>query len=138
MISLEKGNKADLAAIKETMKQFAVAINAGDLDRWISLWTDDGIQMPPDTPARVGKEEIRVGMKTAFDQFILNMVITNKELRQSGDLGFARGTYTESLVPKAGGDREEYDGKYLTILERQADGSWKVARDCFNSNVPET
>jgi len=138
VISLEEGNKADTAAIKEKLKQFAVAINAGDLEGWISLWADNGIQMPPDTPARIGKEQIRTGMKPAFDQFILKMVITNEELRVSGDLGFARGTYTESMAPKAGGETEKYDGKYLTILERQADGSWKVARDCFNSNVPET
>jgi len=136
--SLEKGNKADIAAIKEKLKQFAVTVNAGDFEGWISLWTDDGIQMFPGAPARIGKEQIRAGMKPAFDQFILKMVITNKELRVSGDLGFARGTYTESLIPKAGGKTEKYDGKYLTILERQADGFWKVARDCFNSNVPET
>lgn len=138
MISLEKGNRADLAAIKEIMKQYAVTINAGDFVSWISLWTDNGIQMAPDTPARVGKKQIRAGMKPAFDQYIIKMVITNKELRASGDLGFARGNFTESLVPKKGGDREEYDGKYLTILERQTDGSWKITRDCFNSNASET
>jgi uncharacterized protein (TIGR02246 family) len=120
------------------MKQYSVTINAGDFEGWISLWTNDGIQMPPDTPARIGKEQIRAGMKPAFDQFILKMVITNNEARVSGDLGFLRGTFTESMVPKAGGETEKYDGKYLSILERQADGSWKVARDCFNSNVPET
>lgn len=136
MISLKEGNKADLAAIEEKMKQFAVTINAGDFEGWISLWTDDGIQMPPDTPARIGKKQIRAGMKTAFDRFILKMVITNEEFRVSGDLGFARGTFTESMVPKARGETEKYDGKYLTILEKQANGSWKVTRDCFNSNAP--
>lgn len=138
VILLEEQNKADLAAIKEKLNQFAVTVNAGDFDGWISLWADNGIQMPPDTPARIGKEQIRAGMKPAFDQFILKMSITNEELRVSGDLGFARGTYTEFMTPKAGGETIEYDGKYLTILERQADGSWKVARDCFNSNTPET
>jgi len=138
VITIERGSKADLAAIKAVMKQFAVTINAGDLEGWISLWTDDGIQMFPGVPARIGKKQIRAGMKPAFDQFILKMEITNEELRVAGDLGFARGTYAESIVPKSGGEREKYDGKYLTILERQADNSWKVARDCFNSNVLET
>jgi uncharacterized protein (TIGR02246 family) len=135
VISLEKGNKADLAAIKDVMKQFAVAIDAGDLDGWLSLWANDGIQMPPEAPARKGKEQIRAGMKPAFDQYNLKMVINNEELGASGDLGLARGTYIEYLTPKTGGETEKYDGKYLTLLERQADGSWKVVRDCFNSNV---
>ena len=138
VISLEKRNEDDISAIKEILKQFAVTINTGDFEGWISLWTDDGIQLFPGAPARIGKEQIRAGMKPAFDQFILKMVITNEEVRASGDLGFARGIYKESMVPKAGGETWEYDGKYLTVLERQANGSWKVARDCFNSNAPET
>ena len=138
MILLEKRNKADTAAIKEKINQYAVTVNAGDFNGWISLWTDDGIQLYPGAPARIGKEQIRAGMKPAFDQFILKIAITNHEARVSGDLGFARGTYTLSMIPKARGETIEYDGKYLTIFERQADGSWKVARDCFNSNMPET
>jgi len=138
VISLEEGNKADVAAIEEKFRQFAVAINAGDFDGWVSLWTNDGIQMPPNTPVRIGKEQIRAGMKPAFDQFILKMVITNEELRVFGNWAFLRGTFTETMVSKTGGETEKFDGKYLSVFERQADGSWKVARDCFNSNVPET
>jgi len=132
VISLERGNKADISAIKEIWRQYAATIDAGDFEGWISLWMDDGIQMPPDTPARIGKEQIRKGMKPAFDQFILKMGITNKETTISGDFGFARGTFTETLIPKAGGEAEKYEGKYLTIFEKQMDGSWKIARDCFN------
>ena len=135
MTTTQKGNKADLAAIREKMKQFAIAINTGDLNGWISMWTEDGIQMPPGTPARIGKEQIRAGMKPAFDQFILKMEINYEELRTSGDLGFERGTFTETMIPRAGGETEKYNGKYLTILERQADGSWKVIRDCFNFDI---
>jgi uncharacterized protein (TIGR02246 family) len=138
VVSLEKGNKADLAAIREKMKQFAAAINAGDFEGWISLWTDDGIQIPPGSPARIGKEQIRAGMKPAFDQFILKIVINYEELRASGDLGFERGTFTETSIPRAGGETEKFSGNYLTVLERQADGSWNIIRDCFNSNVSET
>ena len=138
MISLEERNKADIAAIKEKMNQYAVTCNAGDFEGWISLWIDDGIQLYPGTPARVGKEQIRAGMKPAFDQLILKIAITINEVRVSGDLGFARATYTLSMIPKAKGETIEFDGKALAIFERQADGSWKIARDCFNSNVPET
>jgi uncharacterized protein (TIGR02246 family) len=137
-ISLEEQNRADILAIKEKLNEYAATCNAGDLERWISLWTDDGIQMPPSAPARVGKEQIRAGMKTAFDQYIIKVTINNEETRVSGNLGFARGIGVESLIPKAGGKTEKFDLKYLTIFEKQTNGSWKIARDCFNSNVPET
>ncbi|KPJ60454.1 MAG: hypothetical protein AMJ46_06885 [Latescibacteria bacterium DG_63] len=131
--------EADISAIKEIGNQYAVACNTGDLDLYISLWTDNGVQMPPDAPAVMGKEQIRAGMKPLFDQFILRLVITNiAEARVSGDLGFTRCTYTLSTTPKAGGETINVDGKALTISEKQADGSWKICIDCFNYNAPPT
>ena len=61
--------KADITAIREVLIQYAVGISTGDFDLWMSLWTDDGRQMPPDAPACVGKEQIREKMKIAFDCF---------------------------------------------------------------------
>jgi uncharacterized protein (TIGR02246 family) len=135
---MEEGNKADIAAIKKKLNEYAAMCHAGDLDGWLSLWADDGIQMYPGAPSRVGKEQIRAGMKPAFDQLIMKIVITPEiEARVFGNWGFARGTYTLSMTPKGGGETSEFDGKYLTILKRQTDGSWKIFRDCFNSNKPE-
>jgi len=53
-------------------------------------------------------------------------------------LGLTRCTYTLTMTPKAGGETINAmpDGKALTLLERQSDGSWKIVYDCFNSNVP--
>lgn len=130
--------EADTTAINKIWNQYTVGCNTGDLDLWISLWTDNGIQMPPDTPARIGKEQIREKMKPLFDQFIIKIAITCEEVRVTGDLAFSRGTYTISTTPKAGGETTKLSGKYLTIFERQADGSWKIARDCFNYNAPST
>jgi len=135
---LNSSHQEDITAIKEIFNQYTFACNTGDLDLWISLWTDNGIQMPPDTPARIGKEQIREKMKPLFDQFIIRIPITIREVRVAGDLAFSRGTYTLSTTPKAGGETIKLSGKYLTILEKQVDGSWKIARDCFNYNEPPT
>ena len=128
--------EADIAAIEDLVNEYGATVNAGDLDLWISLWADDGIQMPPNAPAVIGKEQIRANNESMFAEFVLEMVVTNKEVRVAGDLAFARGTYTLSLTPKAGGETTTIDGKYLSIVERQTDGSWKFARDCFNDNAP--
>jgi ketosteroid isomerase-like protein len=52
------------------------------------------------------------------------------------DWAFERGTYTIALTPKAGGTPIRDTGKYLTIYRRQADHSWLMARDIWNSNNP--
>ncbi len=130
--------EADIAAINEIWNQYALSINSGDLDTWISLWTDNGIQMAPDAPAVIEKEQIRAKYESIFPQFIFKLAITNKEIRVAGDRAYSRGTYSLSVTPITEGETTMIDGKYLTILERQADGSWKITRDCFNYNAPPT
>jgi len=34
-----------------------------------------------------------------------------------------------------GGETTKFDGEYLSILEKQGEGFWKIARDCFNNNA---
>jgi len=138
---MDRGRAGDITAVKKIIDQYAVGCNTGDFDLWISLWADDGVQMPPDAPARVGKEQIRKAMEPVFDQMILDVVITSiEEAKIYGDLGLTRCTYTLKLTPKAGGKTINAmpDGKALTFYERQSDGSWKIMYDCFNSNVPPT
>ena len=92
--------------------------------------------MPPDAPAVFGKEQILVVNESKFEPFNINMAIKKDEVQINGDLAFSRGTYTASLTPKAGGETINLIGKYLTILKKQTDGSWRIYCDCFNSNVP--
>ena len=130
----------DTDSVKKVIENYAKACNTGDFDLWMSLWADDGVQMPPNTPMRVGKKQIREGMKPIFDQFNMNIEVDLKEVKVHGDYGLTRCTYFLHITPKTGGETipAEPDGKALTIYGRQPDGSWKVLYDCFNSNVSPT
>ena len=133
--------EADITAIKEMLNRYANITNAGDWDQWISLWADDGVQMPPDDPARIGKEQIRAAMKPQFDQLNLDIVIHSiEDAKIHGDLGFTRCIYSLKATPKAGGETINVmpDGKALTLYGRQPDGSWKIVYDCVNSSTPPT
>jgi len=37
---------------------------------------------------------------------------------------------------KLEGEKVKISGKFLTVFEKQIDGSWKIARDIFNYNAP--
>lgn len=128
--------EADISAINDLLDQYASSINAGDIERWITLWAEDGIQMPPDNPAVVGKENIKAGLQSTFDLYDFKMTINSEEVRVAGNWAFARGNYTYTLTPKQEGKTIKGNGKYLSILAKQADGSWKFSRDCFNNNAP--
>ena len=134
---MERNMVSDVAQIYEVWNEYAAACHQGDLERWMALWVEDGIQMPPDVPQRVGKEHIRREMKPSFDLFIMrNMNIDTEEVRVLGDRAYSHGTYKFDMTPKAGGEIKTYSGKFLDILEKQVDGSWRIAIDCHNYNMP--
>lgn len=116
--------------------KYAAFLAAGDADGWSALWMEDGVQMPPDAPPNVGRSQIREKLRALLAQFRFDMHIQTQEVRSTADWAFARGLYQATLTPKAGGPAIPVDGKFLTILARQPDGSWRIYRDIFNSNVP--
>ena len=108
-----------------------------DLDLWLSLYTDNTIKMPPDQFATFGKEELQAIMKPLFDNFTFEeFTLDDLEIQVAGSWAFSRCNFKVTMNPKAGGEPLHLDAKDLCILERQVDGSWKIAYDCWNSNTP--
>ena len=128
--------EADVEAINQLPAKFAAALNAGDLDGVMAGFTDDAVRMPPNAPAIIGKESIRSLMQANLDQNTYQLDNPPEEVQVSGDWAFARGTYTVTVTPKAGGESIQLEGKYLVIFQKQADGCWKAARDIWNSDNP--
>lgn len=44
---MERMQVSAVAQINELWNEYAAAATAGDLERWIALWVEDGIQLPP-------------------------------------------------------------------------------------------
>ena len=92
--------------------------------------------MAPGVPRRFGKELVQAAIKPKFDLFIIHMTINTEEVQILGDWGYSHGTYVLEITPKVGGETTRNSGKFLDILEKQIDGSWKIAIDCHNFNAP--
>ena len=137
-ISCQKQDtESDIAAINELYDQYCIMANAGDIEGFMSLWTDDAIRMEPDRTSIVGKENIQAFFAPQFELFNINVAIYgDTEVEVFGDLSYSRGTYTLSITPKQGGPTTTLDGKWLDVEKRQADGSWKIYIDMVNFNKP--
>lgn len=125
------------AKIQGTMDEYSAAVLEGNLERWISIWQEDAVRMPANQPQAVGVEQIKASVAPGFemintDKFNINM----EEIQVLGDEAYARGVYSYAMTPKGGGDRIESSGKFLTLFEKQEDGSWKIAVDSFSENAP--
>lgn len=131
------GGPMTMAQADEVYREYEASLLAGDAARFVGLWTDDGVQMFPGAPALAGKGTIEASAVAYFETIsMVEFEIWNEEVESFGDWAFARGNYHWAGDPKDGGERVQFEGKYLTIFQRQPDGSWKIYRDCFNSNTP--
>jgi len=131
--------EADYAAIKQIWSNYVEFVEKGDAVGWLSQWDAEGIQLRPDAPARTKKEldaQVPAAFKARLDANDTKMTINPLEIVVNGSWAFSRGTYTQDLKAKSSGKISHVDGKFLTIFKKQADGAWKIYRDCFNSNVP--
>ena len=125
--------RTDIAAIEEGSAAFVAAANADDWGGIAALYTEDAVLMPPNGPAVQGRADIEAFF-AAFPPtsgFTLNPV----EIDGRGDLAFVRGTYSLTLEIE-GMEPTPDTGKYIEIRRRQPDGSWLLAVDIFNSDVP--
>lgn len=128
---------AEVAKVQEFGTKYAAAMNVGDFERWMALWDADGVRMPPNQPRSIGLEQIRATSKPDFDAFdFTGFEVYPSEIQVLGDWAFMHGLYEAAMTPKAGGDTLTFTGKYLSILKKQTDNSWKVYIDCFNGNEP--
>jgi ketosteroid isomerase-like protein len=123
--------------VKDIWVDYGKLWMAGDIDNWIKLWDAGGVQLPPNSPMKMDVAAIAASSKAAQSAFkwtTFKIDVSGAFVDQT--YGFVYGNYTYTLVPRAGGAEVKGDGKYETIFKRQADGSWRIFRDCFNSNLP--
>jgi uncharacterized protein (TIGR02246 family) len=132
----DRGTEADLEAIHTVREAHVASLNAGDADTWVSLFSDDGVQMPPNAPANVGRDLIGPWSRAFLGVFRSAFALSVEEVRMAGDWAFERGTYRITLTPKAGGEAIQDRGKYITIYQRQPGGAWRIARDIWNTDNP--
>jgi uncharacterized protein (TIGR02246 family) len=78
------GSETDLEAIDKVRETHVVALNAGDAEAWVAQFTDDGVQMPPNAPANVGRTMIGSWSRAFLDQFRLQFSLAVDEVRVLG------------------------------------------------------
>jgi ketosteroid isomerase-like protein len=129
--------EADVAAIKASFNEFVQLYNAADFGKIMSNYAETSIQMPPNESVRKGKEAVLLGYQKTRelnDEHCDSSVV--EDVRVSGDLAVVRGTDTGTTTPKSGGEPVKYNLKWLTVLERQTDGTWKWIYEMWNDNDP--
>lgn len=128
---------ADVEAIKKVNVDLISAFNTGDVSAAVSLVMNDAVDLPPNRPAIIGKEAIRSFLQSDLSQFSMRFADEIVEVEVGGDLAVIWTNYTATLTPRDGGEPIEDSGKWLKVLKRQPDGSWKFSLNIWNSDNPQ-
>ena len=126
--------EADVSAIRASREAIERGRNMDDAAAVIAEFDDGAVVMLPGRPAVTGKEAIARGIESDLAANAYEISISEDELEVFGAWAFSRGAFTTTVTPKAGGDPTQVQGKYVSIYQRQADGSWKLARHIRNNN----
>jgi uncharacterized protein (TIGR02246 family) len=124
----------DKQAIAEMSKARAKAFNEGDAKTIAGHFTKDGVLMAPGEEVASGTEAVEAYYSKIFKAYHTELDSWYEEIEVSGDLGFGRGEARVTLVDKSTGDTTHSSSKYLNIVKRQEDGSWKTSHDVWNDN----
>ena len=116
----------DERAIRQLIDNWMAASKAGDTATVLSLMTDDVVFMVP------GREPFGKKEFAAASQDMKGTRIEGKsdirELQVMGDWAYLRSHLQISVTPP-GGNAVQRTGYTLTILRKQPDGRWLLARD---------
>ena len=109
--------------------------SVGDTAEFLSHVADDAYFMPFGAPLARG-DAIRTTWEhlVSLPGFALEWEATDATVAESGELGYTIGAF--KLTTEQDGALMITAGKYVTIWNKQADGSWKVQVDCFNADGP--
>jgi ketosteroid isomerase-like protein len=124
----------DVAAIKAASEVFSKGMIAPDRAALLKLYTESATLLPPNDKAVSGRAAIQAWMQGVPP--VKEFKLTPVEIDGRGDLAYVRGTFSMTLLPPGAPGPIVDEGKYVEIRQRQADGSWLISVDIFNSDLP--
>jgi uncharacterized protein (TIGR02246 family) len=124
-------------ALRDLDAKWSAAAGAKDIDKTVSYYSEDAVVMPPNAPSAKTRETIRSAWKEMLTTpgAAISWRATKIEVANSGDLACVRGTYEEAMTDASGKSVKDH-GKYVEVWKKQADGTWKVVADIWNSDLP--
>ncbi|MGX5800679.1 YybH family protein [Bradyrhizobium sp. Arg314] len=116
----------DEIAIRQVVETWMAASRKGDLETVLGLMTDDVVFMVPGKEP-FGKEAFAAASR-GMGETKIDGVSEIVELKLLGDWAYIRNRIDMTATPP-GGEPARRSGYTLTLLRKEGDGRWRLARD---------
>lgn len=122
--------------IEKMNKEMAQAMISGNNEKNLAYYTEDAVSLPAYEKMVKGKEAI----KNSMDQMqksgwkVQDMNFQTVSVETNGNIVTEIGTYKMSMKKDGAEMAQSDEGKYITLWEKQPDGSLKIKTEMWNSD----
>jgi ketosteroid isomerase-like protein len=128
ILSCSKNSKnRNIGILSLTDKEFSeMSVKEGMYKAFLSYIAEDGVILRDNSYPSRGREALKERFTGKSDtSFVLSWEPLYEKISESGDIGYTYGIYTNKVRSTG----EISKGTYLTIWQKQADGTWKFVLD---------
>jgi ketosteroid isomerase-like protein len=123
--------------VRKNNRRFSQCIRERDLKAIEQLYAEDAVLMPPDNDMVKGRRGTREFWSAAIKMGLKDADLRTLETKRVGDEIHEIGTYKLSIAPE--GKEAFIDvGKYMVVWRADPDGTWKLHKDIWNSDLPRS
>ncbi len=132
---VKETKKYTTGILMQTDRDFsAMSVKEGMFKAFLFYVADSGVFLRNNSYPEVGRNRLQERFAGKSDtSFILSWEPVFEKISESGDLGYTYGIHTNTV--KATG--EVTRGTYVTIWQKQPDGTWKYVLDTGTQGLPE-
>lgn len=117
--------------IQAAINLLSQAIETGQRDRVVSMYTEDAYLLSGQHPVLKGHKEIAGYMDTMFAAGVTRAVFTTEKVEGLGDVALEVGSYQLFGEPDANSGCLA-SGHYMIVWKKQHTGDWLIHRDAFS------
>ncbi|WP_416879438.1 YybH family protein [Litorimonas sp.] len=122
----------DEANLRAATAHWVETYNRNDWAALANQFTEDGVMMPPNSPAIAGRDAIaewEAANETGF-----RIALKADDITLLGDVAIIRGRSCV-FIPLNSEETGVDIGKYVEVRERTPTGEWLISQDIFNSDL---
>jgi len=121
---------------QKIMDKYAAALNSGDVETLVGLYSPKGVFMREEMKAVTGNDASRAAYKEVFATLKCDLQFTVREAEEAGDMSWLRGVSKGTVkILKTGIEAKQ--GYNQLVVFRKEGGAWKIRAYLYGSNRPE-
>ena len=119
----------DEQKIRDLFTAWHSATTNGDVSKLLSLMAEDVVFLVPGHPPMRGRETFAAAFRAGLQHYRIDYTWEVEEIHITEGLAYSWCHLSVMVTPLQGGSPMRRTGYTLTILRKQPDGSWVIARD---------